>query len=78
MNSTKEYIKALESALRIRRAQLIVSIQGGDPKLQGTWVHVKIAIAPRLNDYFFVITRRRRDRLGKYLHSSVNTKRDKV
>jgi hypothetical protein len=44
MKDTKAYIEALESALLIRRAQLIVSIEGNSKAGAGTWVHIKIAM----------------------------------
>jgi hypothetical protein len=41
--STKQLITAFETSLRIPIKDLIISIQGGNPKLQGTWVHRKVA-----------------------------------
>ena len=48
---TKEYIN-LESVLGIPRTDLIQSNQGGDPKLQGTWVHIKIAAVAYITNIF--------------------------
>lgn len=46
LNTTEEYIKSLESATGIPRAQLYQSIMGNfaDGKPQGTWVHRRLAI----------------------------------
>jgi len=41
---TKEFIDALKSVAGIPATGLVQSIQGGDPKAQGTWVHIKIAM----------------------------------
>jgi len=41
---TKEFIDALKSVAGIPATDLVQSIQGGDPKAQGTWVHIKIAM----------------------------------
>ena len=41
---TKEYIQSLESVVGIPTTDLIISVQGGDAKAQGTWVHPYIAI----------------------------------
>lgn len=42
--NTSAFLDALASALRIRRTDLIQSIIGGPPALQGTWVHPQVAI----------------------------------
>lgn len=42
--NTKNFITELSSALQIPQSGLIVSIVGGIPYLQGTWVHPQIAI----------------------------------
>jgi len=44
LDSTKEYVAALEAATSIRSSELIQTLTGGDPKLQGTWVHPQVAI----------------------------------
>lgn len=44
LDSTKEFIEALEAATGIRSSELIQTLTGGDPKLQGTWVHPQVAI----------------------------------
>lgn len=41
---TKEFIEALSSDTGISPDELIQSIVGGVPELQGTWVHPKVAI----------------------------------
>jgi hypothetical protein len=41
---TKEFLKELESVVGIPTTELIQIIQGGHPKLQGTWVHPQVAI----------------------------------
>lgn len=42
--TTKAFFEALESDLGIPRSTLVHSIKGGDPRLQGTWVHPQVAI----------------------------------
>lgn len=42
--TTREFLAALESAVGIPTTELVQSIQGGDPRLQGTWVHPQVAI----------------------------------
>jgi len=42
--ASKDYAQALSSALGIPIAELIQSLSGGDPRLQGTWVHPQVAI----------------------------------
>jgi hypothetical protein len=42
--TTKAFLTALETDTRILVTKLIESNQGGDAKLQGTWVHPHIAI----------------------------------
>lgn len=44
LDSTREYIAALEAATGIRSSELIQTLTGGDPRLQGTWVHPQVAI----------------------------------
>jgi KilA-N domain/Zinc finger, C2H2 type len=41
---TKEFLDELESVAGIPATELIQTIQGGDPKKQGTWVHPRVAI----------------------------------
>lgn len=40
----KEFAKELESDIGIPISELIQSLKGGDPRLQGTWVHPQVAI----------------------------------
>lgn len=42
--TTKAFIAALESEAGIPASKLIQSVSGGEPKLQGTWVHPQVAI----------------------------------
>ncbi|MER8864789.1 KilA-N domain-containing protein [Mesorhizobium sp. M0751] len=42
--TSADYLAALESVLQINRTDLVQSISGGDPRLQGTWVHPQVAI----------------------------------
>jgi hypothetical protein len=42
--STKAYLQELASDMGIPITELMQSVQGGDPKLQGTWVHPQVAI----------------------------------
>lgn len=42
--TTKAFLAALETDLGIPRSVLVQSIRGGDPRLQGTWVHPQVAI----------------------------------
>lgn len=41
---TQEYIRGIASVTQISATDLVVSIQGGDPSDQGTWIHPKLAI----------------------------------
>lgn len=41
---TKEFIEALSSDMGIPISVLIQSVKGGNPQLQGTWVHPQVAI----------------------------------
>lgn len=43
-DTTKEFLKELESDMRIPITELIQIIRGGTPSFQGTWVHPKVAI----------------------------------
>lgn len=54
--STKEFLKALESVMGIPITDLIVKIQGGVPKFQGTWLHENVALefARWLNPMFSI------------------------
>jgi hypothetical protein len=42
--STNDYLKALSSVMRINITELVVINQGGNPELQGTWVHRRVAL----------------------------------
>lgn len=42
--STKEFLDELAAVLQISRTELVHTIQGGTPTLQGTWVHPQVAI----------------------------------
>lgn len=42
--STAEFIQELSSVTRIRATDLVQTIQGGSPHLQGTWVHPQVAV----------------------------------
>lgn len=44
LTTTAEFLEELGSVLKISRTELVHSISGGDPRLQGTWVHPQIAI----------------------------------
>ena len=44
LDSTREYVAALETATGIRSSELIQTLTGGHPQLQGTWVHPQVAI----------------------------------
>ncbi len=41
---TKEYIKALDAVLQNCGTELVQSIWGGRPELQGTWIHPRLAV----------------------------------
>src|SRR5262245_11427843 len=41
---TKEFLAVVESDIGIPISELVISIKGGDPRLQGTWVHEEIVI----------------------------------
>jgi len=42
--STNDYLKALSSVMGIPITELVVINQGGNPELQGTWVHRRVAL----------------------------------
>lgn len=42
--TTKDFLTALESVVGIPTTELVQSVSGGDPRLQGTWVHPQVAI----------------------------------
>jgi hypothetical protein len=42
--ATKEFLAALSAEIGIPITGLVQSISGGDPRLQGTWVHPQVAI----------------------------------
>ncbi|MBJ7535064.1 KilA-N domain-containing protein [Rhodomicrobium vannielii ATCC 17100] len=42
--ATQEFLDELSTDMRIRISELIQSVKGGKPELQGTWVHPKVAI----------------------------------
>lgn len=42
--TTKAFISALASEVGIPTSVLVQSVSGGDPRLQGTWVHPQVAI----------------------------------
>ncbi len=44
LGSTKEFLGELATAMGIPIAELIQSVMGGNPALQGTWVHPDVAI----------------------------------
>lgn len=43
-NNTKAFLAALEADIGIPISELAQSVKGGDPRLQGTWVHPQVAI----------------------------------
>lgn len=42
--ATRDFLQALEAEVGIPTSTLVQSISGGDPRLQGTWVHPQVAI----------------------------------
>lgn len=44
LGTTVAYLEELESDMGIPISELVQTIKGGDPKLQGTWVHPQVAI----------------------------------
>lgn len=44
LKSTEPFLLELESDMGIPISELIQSLKGGDPRLQGTWVHPQVAI----------------------------------
>src|SRR5689334_12214916 len=42
--TTDAFLAALASDIGIPISELVQSVKGGDPVLQGTWVHPKVAI----------------------------------
>lgn len=43
-SSTKEYLEALESIMRIPTSELCKVVKGGMPQEQGTWMHQRLAV----------------------------------
>lgn len=43
-DTTQDYLQELSSDVRIRTSELVQVIKGGEPHLQGTWVHPQVAI----------------------------------
>jgi hypothetical protein len=43
-NTTKRFVTALSSRCKICTTDIIITQQGGEPHLQGTWIHPKLAI----------------------------------
>jgi hypothetical protein len=44
LGTTQALITALETATGIPATELVQSVSGGDPQLQGTWVHKEVAL----------------------------------
>jgi hypothetical protein len=44
LRTTEEFLAELESDMGIPISELIQSLKGGNPELQGTWVHPQVAI----------------------------------
>lgn len=44
LQSTKDFLEALSSDIGIPISEIVQSIKGGSPELQGTWVHPQVAI----------------------------------
>lgn len=44
LKTTGEFFDALSADMGIPISELVQSVSGGDPKLQGTWVHPQVAI----------------------------------
>ena len=44
LDSTKAFIQALSSDVQIHTSELIQQVKGGNPYLQGTWVHPHVAV----------------------------------
>lgn len=42
--STKEFLLELSAVTQISVTELVISVSGGDPQMQGTWVHPDVAI----------------------------------
>ncbi|MBE7384422.1 MAG: KilA-N domain-containing protein [Leptolyngbya sp. SIO1E4] len=57
LKSTKEYLAALDSVMGIPITVAVTAIQGGDPRLQGTWIHPRLAsrLAQWISPEFAVI-----------------------
>ena len=43
-DGTQEFLEELAADVRIRTSELVQMIRGGEPQLQGTWVHPQVAI----------------------------------
>jgi len=44
LKTTQDFLAALSSDMQIHISDLVQSIKGGPPHLQGTWVHPQVAI----------------------------------
>lgn len=42
--NTRAFLDALESDIGIPISELVQSVKGGDPRIQGTWVHPQVAV----------------------------------
>jgi hypothetical protein len=42
--STQAFLDALQADIGIPISELVLSVRGGDPRLQGTWVHPRVAV----------------------------------
>jgi hypothetical protein len=43
-SATQAFVRALEADIGIPISELVQSVKGGEPQLQGTWVHPQIAV----------------------------------
>nr|WP_279391718.1 KilA-N domain-containing protein [Shimia aestuarii] len=41
---TQAFLNALEADVGIPTSELVKSVKGGDPRIQGTWVHPQVAV----------------------------------
>lgn len=55
-DQTKKIIKLMEKETGLTESQLIQTIQGGTPKLQGTWIHRRLAtyLGSWCSPYFYI------------------------
>lgn len=79
-NSSQEFIASLSAVRQILPTELVVVKQGGEPKLQGTWMHEDVALefARWLSPRFAIWCNDRIKELFKYGSTTMSGKHDEA